>query len=192
MSTRLIIRENKMKIRLHQDEAESFMAKASAKADKYNKLAPEDKSPYGFNHAHSHLVGMAAEHAAWILFNEVEMLSGTDLNIDPAFQDERREGECDIYVAGKRIEVKGIKYGSWLRFGPCISARQLPKIQKKADIVLWALYNERCQEFTFEGYNFVEEITTLDTVMTGAEGRPKIENYPVLPIIKPMQKLLLN
>lgn len=190
--TRLIIRENKMKIRLHQDEAESFMAKAAAKAEKYNKLAPNGKSPYGFNHAHSHLVGMAAEHASWILFNEVEALAGINLNIDPAFQDDRREGECDIYVAGKRIEVKGIKYGSWLRFGPCISARQLPKIQKKADIVLWALYNERCQEFTFEGFNYVDEIATLETIMTGAEGRPLIENYPVLPIIKPMQSLSLH
>ena len=135
---------------------------------------------------------MAAEHASWILFNEIETLSGVNLSIDPAFQDDRREGECDIYVAGKRIEVKGIKYGSWLRFGPCISARQLPKIQKKADIVLWALYNERCQEFTFEGYNYVDEISTLETVMTGAEGRPLIENYPVLPIIQPMQTLQLN
>ena len=189
--TRLVIRENKMKIRLHQDEAEAFMAKAAAKAEKYNKLAPDGKSPYGFNHAHSHLVGMAAEHASWILFNEIEALTGTHLNIDPAYQDDSREGECDLYVAGMRIEVKGIKYGSWIRFGPCISARQLPKIKKKADIVLWALYNERVQEFTFEGYNFVNEIETLETILTGAEGRPKIENYPVMSIIKPLQELKL-
>lgn len=187
--TRLIIRENKMKIRLHTDEAEAFMAKAHIKAEKYNKLAPGGKSPYGFNHVHSHLVGLAAEHASWILFTEIENILNINLSIDPAFQDEGREGECDIYVAGKRIEVKGIKYGSWLRFGPCISSRQLPKIQKKADIVLWALYNERCQEFTFEGYNYVNDISSLETVMTGAEGRDKIENYPVLPIIKPLQEL---
>ncbi|AQW89014.1 hypothetical protein pEaSNUABM50_00513 [Erwinia phage pEa_SNUABM_50] len=190
--TRLIIREEKMKIRLHQDEAESFMAKAAAKAEKYTKLAPDGKSPYGFNHAHSHLVGMAAEHASWVLFTEIEEMLGIDLKIDPAFQDERREGECDLYVGGKRIEVKGIKYGSWLRFGPCVSARQLPKIKKKADIVLWALYNERCQEFTFEGYNLVSEIETIPTIMTGAEGREKIENYPVLSIIKPLQELTFD
>lgn len=187
--TRIIIRENKMKIRLGHDEAESFMAKAIAKAEKYNVLAPDGKSPYGFNHPHSHFVGMVAEYASWVLFTEIETMLNINLNIDPAFQDERREGECDIYVAGKRIEVKGIKYGSWLRFGPCISARQLPKIEKKADIVLWALYNERGQEFTFEGYNLVSEIAALDTIMTGAEGRPKIENYPVQSIIKPLQEL---
>jgi len=190
--TRLIIREDKMKIRLHHDEAESFMAKAIAKAEKFTKIAPAGKSPYGFNHAHSHLVGMAAEHASWLLFNEIETLINRDLNIDPAFQDEKREGECDLYVAGLRIEVKGIKYGSWLRFGPCISARQLPKIQKKADVVLWALYNEKCQEFTFEGYNLVSEIAAIPTIMTGAEGREKIENYPVISILKPLQDLKLG
>lgn len=190
--TRLVIRDNKMKIRLHQDEAESFMAKAAAKAEKYNKLAPDGKSPYGFNHAHSHLVGLAAEHASWILFTAIEEMLGIDLKIDPAYQDERREGECDIYVGGKRIEVKGIKYGSWLNFGPCVSARQLPKIKRKADIVLWALYNERCQEFTFEGFNLVSEIETLDTIFTGANGRDKIENYPVLNILKPLQEMQFN
>ena len=190
--SRLIIREEKMKIRLLNAEVESFLCKATAKAEKYNKLAPDGTSPYGFNHPHSHLVGLAAEHATWTLFNEIEDMLGINLAIDPAFQDENREGECDIYVAGKRIEVKGIKYGSWLRFGPCISSRQLPKIQRKADIVIWALYNERCQEFTFEGYNHVHEIAAIEPIMTGAEGRQKIENYPVRNILKPMQELRLN
>lgn len=187
--TRLIIREDKMKISLYQDEAESFMAKAAAKAEKYRKLAPNGSSPYGFNHTHSHLVGLAAEHASWVLFSEIEEMLGIDLKIDPAFQNERREGECDLYVRGKRIEVKGIKYGSWLRFGPCVSSRQLHKIKQKADIVIWALYNERCREFTFEGYNLVSEIESIPTIMTGADGREKIENYPVLNILKPLQEL---
>jgi hypothetical protein len=190
--TRLIIREEKMKIRLGHDEAESFMAKAIAKSEKYSKLAPDGKSPYGFNHPHSHFVGMVAEYASWILFTEVEELTGQTLNIDPAFQDERREGECDLYVGGKRIEVKGIKYGSWLQFGPCISARQLPKIEKKADIVLWALYNEKVQEFTFEGFNLVSDIRGITPIFTGAKGRQQIENYPVIDIIKPMQELVFN
>lgn len=189
MSSRLVIRDEKMKIRLENDEADSFMSKAVAKSEKYNILAPANKSPYGFNHAHSHFVGLVAEHATWILFTEIEQLLGINLNIDPAYQDERREGECDLYVGGKRIEVKGIKYGSWLKFGPCISSRQLPKIEKKADIVVWALYNERYQEFTFEGYNLVSEISSVQTVMTGAEGKPKIENYPVMDLLKPMQEL---
>lgn len=187
--SRIIIRENKMKIRLHNDEADAFMSKAIAKSEKYNKLAPQNKSPYGFNHPHSHFVGLVAEHAAWVLFTEIESMLNTNLNIDPAFQDEKREGECDIYVQGKRIEVKGIKYGSWLRYGPCVSSRQLSKIQKKADIVLWALYNEKCQELTFEGFNLVSEISTLLPVLTGAEGKQKIENYPVISIIKPLQEL---
>lgn len=189
--TRLIIKNNKMTIRLHPDEADSFMAKAIAKSARYEQIAPEHKSPYGFNHAHSHFVGLVAEHAAWILFTEVEALTRKNLNIDPAFQNENRESECDIYVGKTRIEVKGIKYGSWLRFGPCISTRQLKNIERKADVVLWALYNEKRQEFTFEGFNFVSEIRNMPTIITGDVGRPQIENYPVLDIIKPVQEIVL-
>ncbi|EHX8550694.1 hypothetical protein SEPL_492 [Salmonella phage SE_PL] len=189
--SRLIIKNNKMTVRLHNDEADSFMAKAIAKSEKFERIASAAKSPYGFNHPHAHFVGMVAEHASWILFNSIEELTGNDLKIDPAYRDENREAECDLYVNGLRIEVKGIKYGSWLNFGPCISSRQLKKIEKKADIVLWALYNERRQEFSFEGFNYVKDIRSIPTVVTGAVGRPQIENHPVLDIIKPLQELAL-
>jgi hypothetical protein len=189
--SRLSIKNDKMTITLFNDEANSFMAKAISKSEKYERIASEKRSPYGFNHPHSHYVGLVAEHASWVLFNEIEELLGMDLNIDPAFQNEKREAECDLYVNNLRIEVKGIKYGSWLKFGPCISTRQIDNIEKKADVVLWALYNERRQEFSFEGFNFVSEIRALPTLVTGAEGRPSIENYPVLDIIKPLQDLIL-
>lgn len=189
--SRLIIKNNKMTVRLFTDEADSFMAKAISKSKRYEKIAPEHKSPYGFNHPHSHYVGLVAEHAAWVLFTEVEALTGRNLNIDPAYQNDQREGECDLYVGNTRIEVKGIKYGSWLRFGPCISTRQLKNIERKADVVLWALYNEKQQEFTFTGFNYVSDIRSLPTIITGAENRPKIENYPVLDIIKPVQDIIL-
>lgn len=189
--SRLTIKNDKMTIKLFNDEANSFMARAIAKSEKYERIASSSKSPYGFNHPHSHYVGLVAEHASWLLFNEIEDLIGRDLNIDPAFQSDKREAECDLYVNNLRIEVKGIKYGSWLRFGPCISTRQLDNIEKKADVVLWALYNERRQEFSFEGFNFVKQIRALPTLVTGAEGRPQIENYPVLDIIKPLQELIL-
>lgn len=187
--SRLIIRENKMKIRLTDPEAASLLEQAAIKSEKFSVISPDGVSPYGQNHTHSHMVGLAAEHATLILFKEIEQITGLDLQIDAAFLDERREGECDIYVGGKRIEVKGIKYGAWLRYGPCISSRQLPKIQRKADIVIWALYNERIQEFTFEGYNKVEDIHLIEPVMTGPDNRPKIENYPVRDIMSPLQEL---
>jgi hypothetical protein len=187
--SRLIVRDNKMKIRLTEPEFANFLDLAEAKAEKFSVLSPDGVSPYGFNHAHSHLVGLAAEYAAHVLFQEIEKMTGANLSIDPAYMDERREGECDIYVGGQRIEVKGIKYGSWLRYGPCISSRQLPKIQRKADIVLWALFNERIHEFTFEGYNKVDQIHLLEPVLTGPDNRPKIENYPVSSIMSPLQEL---
>lgn len=188
--SRIKIENNEMTIRLFKDEADSFMAKAIAKSQRYEKIMEGRKSPYGQNHAHSHFVGMVSEHAANILMQGIEELLGVDLNIDPAYQDESRDAECDLIVNGLRIEVKGIKYGSWVRFGPCISAAQRKNIERKADVVLWALYNERQQTFTFKGFNEVKDIATISTELTGPEGR-QIENHPVLSIIKPLQEMKL-
>lgn len=189
--SRLVVENDKMSIRLFPDEAEAYMAKAIAKSKRYEDIMKNKQSPYGQNHPHSHFVGMVSEHATLVLMNEIEEMLGIDLKIDPAFMDESRESECDLIVGGTRIEVKGIKYGSWLRFGPCISAKQLKNIERKADIVIWALYNERQQTFTFEGFNYVKDISSIPTIMTGAEGRKKIENHPVLEIIKPLQEMKL-
>lgn len=191
LERRLIVKNGKMTVKLYPDEADSFMAKAIEKSERYQILAPENKSPYGFNHAHSHFVGMVCEHASFVLFSEIESSTGIKLNIDPAFQCDGRDGECDIKVNGLRIEVKGIKYKSWKDFGPCVSTRQLKNIQKKADVILWVLYNEKKQEFTFEGFNYVKDISSIPVVLTGVPGRPLIENHPVINILRPLQELPL-
>lgn len=173
-------------VMLHPDEASSFMAKAHEKSVKYSVL--DGVSPYGFNHAHSHLVGMLSEHATWVLFNWLEETLGMNMNIDPVYQDQSRDAECDIVVQGKRIEVKGIKYGSWLKYGPCVSKRQLKNIEHKADIILWVLVNEKRLEFTFKGFNQVTDIHTITPEYTG-DGERKILNYPVKSIIKPLSTI---
>lgn len=189
--SRINIKNDKMSVKLFHDEAEAFMAKAIFKSDKYTKLAPSHSSPYGFNHAHAHFVGLVTEHAAWVLFTEIEEMLGIDLGIDPTFHDAKRDRECDLIVGGLRVEVKGIKNASWNNYGPCISTRQLSKIEKKADIVLWALYNERTQEITFEGWNPVNEIRSITPEMTGIEGK-QIENYKVLSLLRPLSEMTFN
>lgn len=175
-------------IKLHQSEADSFLAKATKKAEKYQTISTN--SPYGFNHIHSHYVGLVSEHAAWLFFNEIEELLGRDLNIDAVYQNPKRDAECDLVVNGTKIEVKCIKYGSWLRYGPCISTKQYPKIKEKADVVLWLLYNEKSQELTVKGFTDVNDVPTITPVLTGTEDR-KVENYPVLSIMKNMNELKL-
>lgn len=183
--------DGKMFIRLYKDEADSLLAVALKKSEKFESITTTESSPYGFNHAHSHYVGIVAEHAAYTLFTEIENMLGIDLKIDPVYKDETREGECDLIVGGKRIEVKGIKYGAYKNFGPCISIRQVKRIKKKADIVMWVLFNEKSKETTFIGFNNVDEIETITPIWTGAEGRKKIENYPVQSLIKNLNELAL-
>lgn len=188
--SRIKVSNENMSIRLYRDEADSLWAKAIQKSEKFEKMVAKDRSPYGFNHPHSHFVGVVAEHASWILFTEIEEMLGIDLKIDAAFKDESRERECDIYVGGKRVEIKGIKYGSWDTYGPCISARQLNKIKRKADIVLWVLLNEKTKEATFMGYNEVSEIESINPILTGPEHTQKIKNYPVISLIKNLTELV--
>lgn len=180
------IHRNEWVIKLHQSEADSFLAKAIKKAEKYQDAS----APYGFNHIHGHLVGMIAEHAAWLLFNEIEELLGKDLKIDPVYQNPRRDAECDLVVNNTKIEVKCIKYGSWLRYGPCISTKQFPKIKDKADVVLWLLYNEKSQELTVKGFTDVNEVQTITPIMTG-NSTLQVENYPVISIMKNINDLKL-
>lgn len=189
--TRLVAHNDKMTLQLETLEAQSYMEKAVQKSKRYTAISPDHKSPYGFNHAHSHFVGMIAEHSAGVLFTEIEEIIGKDLNIDLVFKDENRDGSCDIIVNGLRIEVKGITPRSWRQFGPCISTRQLRNIQRKADIVLWVQFDERKQFVTFEGFNYVKDITSVPTKFTAGKGKTPIENYPVLEIIHPLQELPL-
>lgn len=185
--TRYRINNNEMKVKIFQDEYHSFMATAIDKSQRYKTIA-KDNSPYGFNHPHSHIVGLVSEHASLLLFRGIEENLGTNFNIDAVFQDNTRDSECDLVVCGTRIEVKGIKYKSWLEYGPCISTSQYFRIKKKADIILWGLYNEKQNEVTFKGYNTVRDISRIKPVLTGPEGK-QIMNYKVLDIMKPLDKL---
>lgn len=189
--SRISIKNDKMAVQLFQDEAQAFFAKARAKSEKYTNLSPDHVAPYGFNHVHSHLVGLVSEHASWVLFTEIEEMLNVDLNIEAPFHDDARDAECDIIVGGLRVEVKGIKQNAWNRYGPCISTRQLAKIERKADIVLWALYDERNQLVTFQGWNPVSEVRSLTPVFTGDAGKA-IENYKVLDLLRPLQSLEFN
>lgn len=188
---RIEVKNDKMMVNLYHDEPKSFFAQAKAKSEKYTVLSPDEVSPYGFNHIHSHLVGMISEHASWVLFSEIEKMLGVDLGIDAAFQDDTRDSECDLIVGGLRVEVKGIKANAWNRYGPCVSTRQLKNIERKADIVLWALYDDRTQTVTFQGWNPVSEIRAIKPVMTGDIGK-EIKNYKVLDLLRPLQTLEFN
>lgn len=187
---RLFVENDRMQLQLYSDEAQSFMAKAIAKSEKYSKIMEGRQAPYGQNHVHSHYIGMVSEHAAFVLMNEIEDLIGAKFTIDPVFQNEERDRECDIVVNGTRIEVKGIKRDSWNRYGPCITVAQRKNIERKADVVLWVQYNEKTDVATFNGFNYVKDIKRIEPVFTGPPGR-LIENHQVLDIIHPLQDLKL-
>ena len=124
----------------------------------------------------SHLKGKLGEIAV-----EKYLLStrGADV-IDSAFRDISRDLECDIYSKNVRIEVKTWTRKFWRELGRCISVEQLPKLSKKADVVIWCVvepekHDER--EVSLVGWNWVNEIEQAPRRYTGPHGGRQVDNH---------------
>lgn len=180
---------NQFVVTLSKDEVDALLPAAEEKSKKYTQLSPDSTSPYGFNHVHSHHVGMQAEHAAYHLLQWVRETSGIDLALEPIFQYSHRDAEADIKMNGTRIDVKCLSERSWSTFGPCISARQFDKLCIKAEVVLWAAYNKSKRTFTFRGFNYMNEVRELLTVKNETQNGSFIENYPVETILRDLEML---
>lgn len=184
MSSIYLNTKNQAVVKLTQEEIDSFLEKAQEKSKKYSEISPDSTSPYGFNHVHSHHVGMLAEFAVHEFFNWVQEQSGIALNIEPVYMDSTRDGEADIILNGTRIDVKCMSKYSWTQFGPRISARQYNNLCKKAEVILWVRYITARKTYTIMGFNYmrdVKEITPL--TFFNPESGQSIENYPVLAIM---------
>jgi len=123
------------------------------------------------NTASSHLIGRLGEIGC-------ERWLGASVKCESAFRDSARDKQCDIVVAHERIEVKTWSMEFWRPWGRCVATRQLPAIQRKADIVVWCTIDrlrEADCDVTVRGWNRLTEIATLGPTWTGPAGR-QVEN----------------
>lgn len=59
--------------------------------------------------------------------------------VEAHWRDPDREDLCDVEVAGVRIEVKTWARHNWVKLGRCVRPTQLPAIEDKADVIVWAM-----------------------------------------------------
>lgn len=190
MPTVSVNAQNQFTVKLSKEEVDSFLPAAEEKSKKYTEISPDKTSPYGFNHVHSHHVGMQAEFAAHEFLKWVSESTGIHLDIEAIYANPRRDGEADLNLNGTRIDVKCLSERSWKQYGPCISTRQFPRLCIKAEVVLWIVYNTRRRTFTLKGYNYMKDVRDQKTVMNlNQETGQSIENYPVIDILYDTEKL---
>lgn len=125
------------------------------------------------NTAKSHLVGHLGEFAAfiWLRDNQFQPVG--------IFTDPTRDGECDISSLAGRIEVKTWSEHHWDDLGRAVTVSQLPRLHKKADVVLFCTADEvdsPMPKITFRGWVKVAAFDSIEPKMTGFPGR-EIHNH---------------
>lgn len=190
--SKFMVDENLFKIEFTEDEINSIREKAELKSKKYEILNANNSkaTPYGFNNVHSHLVGLVCEYGAHRLFEEVSKMCG-NFSIDPVYLDESRDGEADIIINNIRIEVKGMKSASWAKFGPCINIKQKSSIERKSDIVLFAVFHEKKRRVEFRGYINTSDINNVKPIRTENSQGKRSLNFPVISELKDVSTLTL-
>lgn len=153
---------------------------AQQKYLRWHKTNEKNPSPYMINSYHAQVVGSAGEFATYKLMKDFVKLVALKhkrfMKIDPAFMDDHREGECDLIVNGLRCEVKTLIWKDWVNYGPCITAAQRPRIENKADIIIWVVHNKARRVGAVMGFTPVPEIASVPAAYTGCAER-KIFNH---------------
>lgn len=162
-----------------QDHAQ-IEAVAQQKYLRWHKTNEKNPSPYMINSYHAQVIGSAGEFATYKLMQDFVKLVALKykryMKIDPAFMDDHREGECDLIVNGLRCEVKTLIWKDWVNYGPCITAAQRPRIEAKADVIIWVVHNKARRVGAVMGFTPVSEIASVPAAYTGIGDR-KIFNH---------------
>lgn len=131
------------------------------------------------NTLNSHLRGRLGELscAKWLL--------GHGIFIRELFRDQQSVGESDILAgAGEpsRLDVKTWDRRFWGDMGRCVAVGQLPKLKRKADIVVWCETESRLSagmSVWINGWNSIADIESAPVRLTGPAMGRKVENHQV-------------
>lgn len=133
------------------------------------------------NQPRTHFIGRLGEIAYW------RWLTGQSVECQAWFLDEWQEARCDIetWEPRVRIEVKTWTVSFWRDLGRCVAAGQLAGVQRKADIIAWAVVRLPVEDWqqaqtadvTLAGWSSVAEVAASAPRPTGRPGKRQILNH---------------
>jgi hypothetical protein len=140
------------------------------------------------NTFNSHTKGRFGEVALETLFLD------KGCTVTPHFKNPASDRLCDIEVSParfQRLEIKTWSASGWYRLGRCFSPKQVSKLRRTADAVVWCtvplenlsdrsdLDGYEALDVTLIGYSLPEDIMSAPIGPTGEEHMRKVNNHQV-------------
>lgn len=169
-------------------ETESFRIAEELAAQTYEVF----KGRWGHynNTVNSHLRGKVGEIGCHL------WLDAQGIPHELVYENLARLEEADIILnAGRpfRFDVKTWDTRYWKAMGRCVAFKQLPKLKKKANAVLWCVTPKELApgvEVEIFGWSSIRDIENSPRRMTGPAHRRQVDNYQVdLEAIRPLPEI---
>ena len=94
-----------------------------------------------------------------------------------------RECVADICVPGVfRADVKTWSARFWEDFGRCVAVKQLPKLLRKADVIVWCVCPEELQpgmQVSIRGWSTLSDVQAAPQRWTGPARGRRVHNHQV-------------
>ena len=132
---------------------------------------------YYTNSYNSHLRGKIGE-IAW-----AKWFADQGIDVERLYEDSALIANADLILKDEqehRIEVKTWDERWWKDLGRCIAVSQLPKLQKKVDLVIWCVSPTNLQSgalVRLVGWSTVEDVAAAPKKYTGPKNRRQVHNY---------------
>jgi len=139
------------------------------------------------NNLSSHLRGKVGEIAV------SEVLYDLGIPSDPCWRDLSLLSAADIHAPKFRADVKTWSSRYWEGMGRCVAVGQLPKLERKADLVVWCQTHHELRagmRVAVMGWNSVTDVRSAPRLFTGPKTGRKVDNFQI-PIgeIRPVETL---
>ena len=121
----------------------------------------------------SHMIGRYGEIGAHKYFQHL------GFECEPHYLNTDEDGLCDITADSTRWDIKTWNTKYWQVWGRAVSSAQIPRLESKADAILWASVDPLDPaEVVFYGWNTIDDIKQYEPAWMGPEGN-QVHNHQV-------------
>ncbi len=169
------------RIELTPDEVASALQMAEVTYQRH-----ERKRGHFGNSLRRHEVGKLGETAV------EKWLRSNGRSPDSAFRDVDREGESDLLLDGRGIEVKSWSPEWWDEGGRCVTPRQLGYIRRNSEAIVWTIVkvDGDPQRVELMGWSTPDDVASTALRVTGPPWN-RVENHQIdIDDLRPLDELI--